>query len=55
MAETLLRNLTVKDLKWVEDQELGWINNWPYTQRNPSSRLSVLDRADFTYAREYFS
>ena len=55
VAESLLRNLKVEGLAWVQDPELGWINNWAYSQRNPNSRLSILKPADFAYVQHFFS
>jgi hypothetical protein len=34
---------------------LGLINNWPYSQRNPQSQLSLLKPADFSFIRRFFA
>ena len=54
MGEALLRNLAVDGLSWTPDPSLGWVNNWQYSQRNPTSRLSVLGPPDFAYIRQFF-
>jgi hypothetical protein len=54
VAQVLHSNQEIADLKWVRDMELGWINNWIYSQRNPSSLLSNLDKEGFAYIRSFF-
>lgn len=54
MAKTFLDNLTVPDLRWQHDSDLGWTNNWRYSQRNPQSTMSVLSRDDFAFVSKYF-
>ncbi len=54
MAELLLERLAIENFRWSLDPALGWINAWPYSQRNPHSRLSILSAADFAYIREFF-
>ncbi len=54
-AETLLANLAVEGLQWEQDDELGWINNWHYSQRNLNSLLSILEQRDFAYIKGFFS
>jgi hypothetical protein len=53
-TRVLLGHLWVKDLRWSEHPTHGWINNWPYSQRNPESRLSLLGPSDFQEIRAYF-
>ena len=41
MAKAFLDNVTVPDVDWRHDSDLGWINNWRYSQRNPKSTMSA--------------
>jgi hypothetical protein len=54
MTRTLIDNLTVSGLLWTIHPDLGWVNNWEYSQRNPKSRLSILSPADFGFIRAFF-
>lgn len=53
-ARALLERLCVTDLRWRPDPLRGWINNWDYSQRNPTSALSILTAQDFAYIRDFF-
>ena len=55
VAEALASRNGVEDLSWVENDRLGWINNGPYSQRNPQSRLGVLAKGDFAYIKQFFA
>jgi hypothetical protein len=55
MSEIVLENLAVDGLSWTRDPNLGWVNNWPYSQRNPASLLSTLKPADFAYIQQFFT
>jgi hypothetical protein len=54
VAQVLHSNQEIADLKWVRDMELGWVNSWIYSQRNPGSLLSNLDKEGFAYIRSFF-
>lgn len=54
MARALLDNIVVEGLKWTYGDDFGWINNWPYSQRNPSSSLSILGKQDYESIRTFF-
>lgn len=54
MADTILEHITVSGLRWSPDPKLGWVNNWDYSQRNPTSPLSILSLPDFAYIRTFF-
>jgi hypothetical protein len=54
MAKAFLENLTAPELRWEQDQRLGWINNWIYSQRNPRSTMSVLNPEDFDFIEKFF-
>ena len=54
MAKTFLDYLTVPDVCWQRDSDLGWINNGRYSQRNPRSTMSVLSHDDFVSILKYF-
>jgi|WetSurMetagenome_2_1015567.scaffolds.fasta_scaffold94018_2 hypothetical protein len=54
MTHTLIENLAVSGLLWTMHHDLGWVNNWEYSQRNPKSRLSILSPADFSFIRGFF-
>jgi hypothetical protein len=54
MAKVFLENLTVPELRWEQDHQLGWINNWAYSQRNPRSTMSVLKLEDFDFIERFF-
>lgn len=54
MATAFLENLTVTDVRWEHNSDFGWLNNWRYSQRNPKSTMSVLNRDDFAFISEYF-
>lgn len=51
---TELANNVVPDLAWELNQDLGWINNGPYSQRNQKSTMSILTREDFHFIRDFF-
>lgn len=55
VAEALLQRVGVDGPTWVNDPARGWINNGAYSQRNPESRLCVLDQEDFEYIRQFFA
>lgn len=55
LAESLVANLVVPDLRWKFDERLGWTNNWKYSQRNPDSPMSVLNSNDFKSIRQFFT
>jgi hypothetical protein len=44
----------VSPLEWRFDEDFGWVNNWPYSQRNPSSTMSILRGEDFRFIQEFF-
>jgi hypothetical protein len=54
VAQALHSNREIGDIRWVRDSESGWINNWAYSQRNPSSLLSRLGQEEFAYIRSFF-
>jgi hypothetical protein len=45
----------VNGIEWAPDENFGWINNWIYSQRNPKSRLSILNEKDFAFLREFLN
>jgi hypothetical protein len=55
MAEVMLGNLLVPDGRWEYHRELGWINNWRHSQRNPESSMSILRSLDFRFIEEFFT
>jgi hypothetical protein len=55
MAEVFVTNLVVPDGRWAHHRELGWINNWRHSQRNPESSMSLLREADFRFIEEFFA
>jgi len=54
-AEAFLEHITVRDVRWEYVHDLGWINNWPYSQRNPSSTMRVLEPEDYSFIRRFFA
>lgn len=49
-----LVNSVVADVHWRKDPALGWINNSVYSQRNPASETSLLEKQDFQFIRWFF-
>jgi len=49
----LVKNV-VPELRWRNDSKLGWINDSVYSQRNPESTMSVLQRPDFQFIKRFF-
>ena len=45
----------VSELKWEYTEDRGWTNNWRYSQRNPSSGMSILGLDDYRLIREFFN
>ena len=54
LALTCCNRSVVPDVRWRNDEHLGWINNWRYSQRNPSSEMSLLSPDDFQSIRLFF-
>jgi hypothetical protein len=44
----------VPEVQWRKDPALGWINNGLYSQRNPKSKMSVLEKQDFQFIQWFF-
>lgn len=44
----------IPELQWRKDPALGWINNGVYSQRNPKSELSLLEKQDFQFIQSFF-
>ena len=55
MAEVIFENLVVPDGRWEHHHELGWVNNWRHSQRNPESAMSILRSPDFRFIQEFFA
>lgn len=54
--DVVLKGLTenvVPGLRWDSTENLGWINNWRYSQRNPESTMSILCDEDFHFIRNF--
>jgi hypothetical protein len=49
----LVKNV-VPDVQWRNDPKLGWINNGIYSQRNPKSEMSLLEKQDFQFIQWFF-
>jgi hypothetical protein len=49
------RMLSIPNVEWRRDPQRGWVNNWPYSQRNPESRLSILRSADYDFIERFFA
>ena len=54
MAKAFVKNQTTPKLRWERHQQLGWINNSIYSQRNPSSTMSVLKPEHFELIEKFF-
>jgi hypothetical protein len=55
MAANLVEHQVVADATWERRPRYGWCSNWPYSQRNPESRMSVLTEAEFRFIDLFFS
>ena len=44
----------VPGLRWESTENRGWINNSQYSQRNPTSPMSILCDEDFQFIRNFF-
>jgi hypothetical protein len=44
----------VSGLRWEPTKDRGWVNNGRYSQRNPSSKMSILCEEDFHFIRDFF-
>ena len=55
MTEGFIENLLVSDGRWEHRHELGWVNNWRHSQRNPESPMSVLRLPDFRFIEGFFA
>ena len=53
VLKALAQNV-VSGLRWESTENQGWINNWRYSQRNPTSTMSILSDEDFRFIREFF-
>jgi hypothetical protein len=49
----LVRNV-VPEVQWRKDPALGWINTGVYSQRNPKSKMSLLEKQDFELTKWFF-
>jgi hypothetical protein len=49
----LVKN-AVPEIQWRKDPALGWINNGVYSQRNPKSEMSLLEKQDFQFIQWFF-
>lgn len=49
----LVKNV-VPEVQWRKDPALGWINNGVYSQRNPKSKMSLLEKQDFQFIQWFF-
>ena len=49
----LVKNV-VPEVQWRKDPALGWINNGVYSQRNPKSKMSLLEKQDFQFIHWFF-
>lgn len=54
LAEIFLDNYHLADVTWEHEENLGWTNNWDYSQRNPDSRLSKLNQRDYKEIKAFF-
>ena len=54
LAEAVVQNRAGGGVNWLWDETFGWINDGPYSQRNPTSPLSILKDADFAYIGQFF-
>ena len=55
LIEGMARMMLVPQIEWRRDPELGWSNNWLYSQRNPESSMSILGPADFEFIERFFA
>jgi len=49
-----LVNKVIPEVQWRKDPALGWINNGVYSQRNPKSEMSLLEKQDFQFIQWFF-
>lgn len=54
VASIAIHNCLVPGVQWVMSPDLGWVNSWRYSQRNPQSPLSVLTPLDFQVIKHFF-
>lgn len=47
----VIDNRTVPNLVWEQDPELGWINNWDYSFRNPKTLMTQFEPIRFRRVR----
>jgi hypothetical protein len=53
LLAALVKNV-IPDVQWHKDPELGWINNGVSSQRNPKSKMSLLEKQDFQFIQWFF-
>lgn len=54
VADALIEKCSYGGLLWREHEDLGWINDGRYSQRNPDSLLSTLSPEEFRRLRDFF-
>jgi hypothetical protein len=42
------------EVVWTNTRLKGWINDWDYSQRNPNSRMSILEHEDYRNIESFF-
>jgi hypothetical protein len=55
LEAALSQRAFVPSIRWERDAISGWINNSPYSQRNPNSTMSVLTADDFRFIERFFA
>ena len=55
IVEHFTEYLRIPDLAWQEDVELGWINNWQYSQRNPNSLMRIISDEEYLIIKKFFA
>jgi hypothetical protein len=57
-ADLLCKHLSEQqrlEVVWTNTRLKGWINNWDYSQRNPKSRMSLLEHIDYRNIDLFFN
>jgi hypothetical protein len=55
LVENTVANRHNPDVRWWEDETLGWINDSIYSFRNPRTRMCAFSERRFARMREFFS
>lgn len=54
LVSNIIANRTVESMLWQHSEEFGWINNSPYSQRNPDSKLSEMPKHGWMLIERFF-